>query len=145
MRQMIKGLLAAFAVMTAGAATPAMACGYGGCCGVVSPCAPVYAAPVYDYVYSSGCGHCGNSWAHGRLAEPTHQYYYVNQGPTYSGPGAFAPEPAYDEGTVSSGYATHPYYGYHHRWHHYGARFHRSPRYGYMPYYYGHRVLRRYY
>jgi hypothetical protein len=114
MRQMIKGLLAAFAVMTAGAATPAMACGYGGCCGVVSPCAPVYAAPVYDYVYSSGCGHCGNSWAHGRLAEPTHQYYYVNQGPTYSGPGAFAPEPVYEQQAL-------PVYGYrhhHHAWHH---------------------------
>ena len=64
---------------------------------------------------------------------------------TYAGSPIVSVVPAYDEGTVSSGYATHPYYGYHHRWHHYGARFHRSPRYGYMPYYYGHRVLRRYY
>lgn len=131
MRQMIKGLLAAFAVMTAGAATPAMACGYGGCCGVVSPCAPVYAAPAYNYVYSSGCGHCDNSWAYDRLAEPTRQYYYVNQGPTYSGPGAFAPEPMYEQQAL-------PVYGYrHHAWHH-----HHWANEGY---YHGHPLVRRSY
>jgi hypothetical protein len=109
MRQTIKGLLAAFAAMAAGAATPAMACGYGGCCGpVASPCAPY--APAYSYVYSSGCGACGNSWAYDRLAEPTRQYYYVNQGPTYSGPGMFAPWPVYQEEAL-------PAYGYHR--HHY--------------------------
>jgi hypothetical protein len=131
MRQMIKELLAAFAVMTAGAATPAMACGYGGCCGVVSPCAPVYAAPAYNYVYSSGCGHCDNSWAYDRLAEPTRQYYYVNQGPTYSGPGAFAPEPMYEQQAL-------PVYGYrHHAWHH-----HHWANEGY---YHGHPLVRRSY
>ena len=26
------------------------------------------------------------------------QYYYVNQGPTYTGPGNFAPYPIYQEG-----------------------------------------------
>ncbi len=131
MRQLIKGLLVAFAVMTAGAATPAMACGYGGCCGaLVSPCATTY-APVYGYVYSSGCGVCGNGWAYDRLAEPTRQYYYVNQGPTYSGPGAFAPEAFYQEEAV-------PVYGYHYgAWHHRAYRRHWS--------HYGYPVLRRYY
>jgi hypothetical protein len=130
MRQMIKGLLAAFAVMTAGAAAPAMACGYGGCCGVVSPCAPVY-APAY--VYSSGCGACGNTWAYDRFAEPTGQYYYVNQGPIYSGPGAFAPEPVYQEQAL-------PAYGYHH---HHHAWHHRH--WGHEGYYYGHPLVRRSY
>jgi len=123
MRQTIKGLLAAFAVTTAGAATPAMACGYGGCCGaVVGPCAATYAAPVYlpTYTYWSGCGTCGNSWAYDRLAEPTTQYYYVNQGPTYSGPGAYAPIPVYREDAVPSyGYRS---YGYRHHWGYYGGR-----------------------
>ena len=91
MRQMIKGLLAALAVTTAGVA-PAAACGWGGgCCntGYVSPCATTY-APTYSYSYNP-CGTCDTGWAYERLAEPETQYYYVNQGPTYSGPGAFAP------------------------------------------------------
>ena len=103
MRQRISGLLAAFAVVIASAA-PAMACGWYGC----SPCGPAYvnpcvASPVYvsaapAYGYSScdfGCG----GWAYERL--PVHQYYYVNQGPTYSGPGNFAPYPTYQESAVS--------------------------------------------
>jgi len=129
MRTMIKGLVAAVAVMTAGAA-PAMACGY-------SPCAsyaPAYTyVPTYSYTYSSGCGTCGNSWGYNRLAEPTTQYYYVNQGPTYSGPGAFAPEPYYEQQAL-------PVYGYrhHHAWHHH----HHWANEGY---YYGHPLVRRYY
>src|SRR5271169_6227301 len=104
MRNTIKGLVAAFAVMTAGAA-PAMACGYGGCspCAAVSPCGTSYTpaytyeqsysyAPSYSYSsgYGGGCGNCGGAgagWGYEHLAEPTTQYYYVNQGPTYSGPG----------------------------------------------------------
>ena len=168
MRHLISGLVAAAAVMIAG---PAMACGFGGCspCGAyVSPCAPV--APVY-----SGCGTGCGGWAYERLAEPATQYYYVNQGPTYTGPGAFAPYPTYREDAVVTpglygygyGYraaavappAAYPYhrpyfrpyrYGYGPRYGylprvHYGY----GPRYGYYhrraPYYYGHRVLRRYY
>lgn len=149
MRQTIKGLLAAFAVMTAGAA-PAMACGY-------SPCAsyaPIYGyAPAYSYTYTSGCGVCGNFWAYDRLAEPTTQYYYVNQGPTYSGPGAFAPAPAYEEDALPVyGYgwrhSYRPYYhGYRYGWRHYGYARHR---YAYRHraregWYYGHRLVRRYY
>jgi hypothetical protein len=97
MRQTISGLLAALALMTAGAA-PALACGgefYQGC----APPAPVY----------SGCGGC---WAHERLPDPVQQYYYVNQGPTYSGSGDFAPYPTYQESAVSGwdAYRRRPYY-----------------------------------
>ena len=89
MRQMISGLVAAAAVMFVGAA-PAMACGF-------NPCQPV--APVYSGC-NTGCGGYGYGAGYGayeRLAEPTSQYYYVNQGPTYTGPGAFAPTPTYRE------------------------------------------------
>lgn len=88
MRQMISGLVAAAAVMFVGAA-PAMACGF-------NPCQPV--APVYSGC-NTGCGGYGYG-AYERLAEPTSQYYYVNQGPTYTGPGAFAPYPTYREDAV---------------------------------------------
>ena len=62
------------------------------------------------------------------------QYYYVNQGPTYTGPGNFAPYPTYQEG----GYRHRPYYA---------PRRSYGPRYSYAPRYYGQRerVLRRYY
>jgi hypothetical protein len=118
MRHLIKGLIAAAAVM---ASAPAMACGY-------SPCAaPVYTAPV-----AYGCGSCGG-WVHERLPDPEQQYYWVNQGPTYTGPGNWAPRPVYREGTIS-GYG----HGYHrsYRAHHYHHR---------HSYYQGQRVLRRYY
>lgn len=176
MRQMTSGLVAVAAVMFVGSA-PAMACGF-------SPCQPV--VPVYSGC-NTGCGGYGYgygaSYGYGygygggyeRLAEPTTQYYYVNQGPTYTGPGAFAPTPTYQEDAVVApanygygyGYraaavappAAYPYrrpyyrpyrYGYGPRYGylprtHYGY----GPRYGYAhryaPYYGGHRVLRRYY
>jgi hypothetical protein len=174
MRQMISGLVAAVAVMAAGVA-PAMACGGGlfqsSCspCGqaYVEPCAQSYvAAPVY-----SGCNTGCGAAAYERLpdpeqqyedATPVHQYYYADQGPTYSGPGNFAPYPTYREG----GYHHRPYhYGYAPRHnYHYGYATHHSYRYGYAPHrsygprysqqYYGprphhygyrERVLRRYY
>jgi hypothetical protein len=123
MRHLIKGLIAAVAVM---AAAPAMACGY-------SPCAaPVYAAaPV---AVSTGCNSCGG-WVHERLPDPEQQYYYVNQGPTYTGPGNWAPRRVYREGSISG-------YGYGYNRPHYGYRVHR---YGHAGRYYGQRVLRRYY
>jgi len=102
MRHLISGLVAAVAVM---ATAPAMACGYSSC-GYAAPV--VYAAPVATYT-SSGCNPCGGvGWGYARLADPVQQYYYVNQGPTYSGPGAWAPARVYQEDTVS-GYR--PYYG----------------------------------
>jgi hypothetical protein len=173
MRQMIKGLLAALAVTTAGVA-PAAACGYGGgsgCCntGYVSPCATSY-APTYSYSYNP-CGTCNTGWAYERLAEPETQYYYVNQGPTYSGPGAFAPYGNYQEEALPAygyghqyGYRNQGYgYGYGHRNYGYGYGWHHRPyrhhwqQYGYAPRhygyhrwggeggYYGHPLVRRYY
>ncbi|MBR0778615.1 hypothetical protein JQ625_27610 [Bradyrhizobium diazoefficiens] len=146
MRQTISGLVAAAAVMIAGSA-PAMACGF-------STCAPV--APVY-----SGCNTgCGGSWGYGggyggfgftQLAEPATQYYYVNQGPTYTGPGAFAPYPTYQEDAVVApanyGYGAGYGYGYgrgygyghgavvgpYHRPYYRPYRYGYGPRYGYLP------------
>jgi hypothetical protein len=142
MRQMISGLVAAIAVVTA-SAVPAMACGgglFGSSCSpcgqaYVSPCAQpqVYVSPAPTYEYS-GCNTGCGGWAHERLPDPVQQYYYVNQGPTYTGPGNFAPYPTYQEG------------GYHHR-PYYAPRRSYGPRYSYAPRYYGQRerVLRRYY
>ena len=122
MRHLIKGLIAAVAVM---AAAPAMACGYSACAQPL-----VYAAPVAAY----GCNSCG--WVRERLPDPEQQYYYVNQGPTYTGPGNIAPYRVYREGSVS-GYG----YGYNrpYRAHRYYHRHHAAR------YYNGQRVMRRYY
>jgi hypothetical protein len=121
MRQTISGLVAAIAVVAA-SAVPAMACGGGGlfqsscspCGQTYSPCEQpqVYVAPAPAYSdCNSGCG----GWAQERLPDPVHQYYYADQGPTYSGPGNFAPLPSYQESAVSGwgAYRHHPYhYGY---------------------------------
>ena len=146
MRHLITGMVAAVAVMVA---APAMACGYSSCspCGYVSPCAQTYVAPVATYNYggcNTGCG-----WATERLAEPTQQYYYVNQGPTYTGPGNWAPQPTYQEEGV---YRARPYDGYRayrprfSYYHHprMSYRYGYAPRHAYAPYHYG-RPLRRYY
>src|SRR3569623_683695 len=122
MRQMISGLVAAVAVVAASAA-PAMACGglftSGGCspCAAYSPCAQGY----YHGYYGVGYGFA----AYERLPSPA-QYYYVNQGPAFSGPGNFAPVPTYQEAAVSGWNAySRPYYYpydggcYAHAMHHY--------------------------
>ena len=163
MRQSISSALAALAALTV-SAVPALACGYGTCV----PHAPAYTyTPTYTYAPAyGGCNTgCNTGWAFEHLAEPTTQYYYANQGPTYTGPGAFAPVPTYQEDAYQTqpndygyqggaGPAVYSYHWHHHRpyhfyrWHGYRygmTPYHRSPRYGYMPYYYGHRVLRRYY
>jgi hypothetical protein len=109
MRHLIPGMVAAVAVM---AASPTMACGYSSCSpcatGYVSACAQTYVAPVasYGYGYGYGCN-TGCGWATERLPDPVQQYYYVNQGPTYTGPGNWAPAPTYQEGGV------YRYRGYH--------------------------------
>ena len=125
MRQTISGLIAAIAVMTVSAA-PALACGGGLFQGACSPCGGAYVGPcaqtyvpAYDYYYYSGC--YGGCWAHERLPDPAkqyylsghvQQYYYVNQGPTYTGPGDFAPYPTYQESAVSGwdAYRRRPYH-----------------------------------
>jgi hypothetical protein len=147
MRQLISGLVAAVTVM---AASPAMACGYSSCSpcstGYVSPCASAYVAPVATYGYGYGGCNTGCGWATERLAEPTQQYYYVNQGPTYTGPGNWAPVPTYSEGGSYSRPYGYGYRGYRPR---VGYRYGYAPRYYGMrhaaPYYYGRPLLRRYY
>lgn len=114
MRQMISGLVAAAAIVAASAA-PAMACGglftSGGCspCQAYSPCGQGHYGAGYGYGYGSGYGY-GYGAGYERLPSPT-QYYYVNQGPTFSGPGNFAPVPTYQESAVSGWHAyRRPYY-----------------------------------
>lgn len=147
MRQTVLGFMSVVGIAVAGAA-PAMACG-------AITCAPAY-QPIYTYAYTD-CGACGADYE--RLAEPptrSHpitRYYYVNQGPTYSGPGAFAPYPSYQQAVVVGfGYRHDPYYyrgagvagpavyGHHHR---HGYR-RIAYRWGHSSYYHGRRVLRRY-
>jgi len=106
MRNVISKWVAAFAVVTATAgAAPAMACGGGlfastGC----SPCGQAYVSP------------CGYGTGYERLPDPTpvtRQYYYANQGPTFSGPGMFAPVPTYQETAIGwRGYGNGYGYGY---------------------------------
>ena len=117
MRQIVSGLVAAVAVLAA-SAVPAKACGGGGlfsalssCSPCGSPCGQTYAAPSYSY---SGCNSGCGGWAQERLPDPVQQYYYVNQGPVYSGHGSFAPVPTYQESAVSGWNAySRPYqYGY---------------------------------
>jgi hypothetical protein len=97
-----------FALAAMTAAVPAMACEYSNC-----------TQPSWNYNYSGYHGHsqpaCGigapcpvTYWRHGQLSqtEPYYhgtwpQYYYVNQGPTYTGPGMLAPTPTYQERAVS--------------------------------------------
>ena len=112
MRHLIKGLIAAVAVM---ASAPAMACGY-------SACGSRWSMPRRSRL-GYGCNSCGG-WVRERLPDPEQQYYYVNQGPTYTGPGNLAPYRVYREGTISGyGYGyNRPYraHRYYHR-HHAGA------------------------
>jgi hypothetical protein len=146
MRQTISGFFAAFAVLFAGAA-PAMACGYSTCAPTyyapvyAAPvyAAPTYAAPTYAYSYNSGCNTCGTGWGYVHLADPQTQYYYVNQGPTYTGPGAYAPYPVYQESAIGwAAYERAPgYYG--------GGYGYRAHRYAYHPSYWHHHATRRYY
>jgi hypothetical protein len=107
MRQTIFGLVAAVAVVTASAA-PALACGGGlfgsscaPCGGAFTSCAEGYDRPAHH-----------GAAAYERLPGP--QYFYANQGPSFSGPGMFAPVPTYQESAVSGwgAYNHDYYYGY---------------------------------
>jgi hypothetical protein len=104
MRQTIAGLIAgaAFAATMTMTTTPAQACA------VTDPCGYGH----YAYGCGYGYGACG---VRERLPEPAGpQYYWVNQGPTYTGPGNFAPVPTYQErAVIGSRYYGRPYrYGY---------------------------------
>jgi hypothetical protein len=117
MRQYLIGLAAAMTVAVASA--PASA-NCGGC-----------AAPLLNYSSCTnpcggwGSGGWGGGWGYAggfgyeTLAAPAYsyavqpQYYHVNQGPTYTGPGMFAPVATYQQRAVGgwSGYGV-GYYGY---------------------------------
>lgn len=106
MRQHLIGLAAAMAVAVVSA--PAMA-GCGGCAPVVS-----YSSCVQP-VAVNPCG----GWGYASMPAPVRyysvqpQYYYVNQGPTYTGPAMYAPAVSYQQRAVAgwSGYGV-GYYGY---------------------------------
>jgi hypothetical protein len=110
MRKTMMGLAAAFAVMAAGAA-PAMACGgdlYGSSCS-----RGLFTSGFYD-TQTFSFEHLPEPAAAPQYYPPAPQYYYVNQGPTYSGPGEYAPLPTYQQRAVSGwyGYQRGYYYGY---------------------------------
>lgn len=114
MRQTISIMVAALAVVAASAA-PAAACGGGrglftsGCSPCGSPCGGGYSSYGYSAGYSYGYAGVA-AYQQLPVLVPQYvaapQYYYVNQGPSYSGPGNFAPYPAYQEGGVS-GYSSY--------------------------------------
>lgn len=87
MRKTISGIVAALA-MTALGPISAEACG-----GVLQGCGG-YRAGIYGAYGYVGVSH------YETLPVPTGQYYYVNQGPVYDGPGNFAPYPTYQETSV---------------------------------------------
>ena len=132
MRQTIAGLIAGVAFAATMATAPAQACA------VVDPCG--YSSYGYGYGYNNynyGYG------VRARLARPdfyqryaSPQYYLVNQGPTYTGPGAFAPVPVYQERAVLA-----PQY-YHGRRYRYGYRHAHYHRGHVHRYHHGQRVLR---
>ncbi len=101
MRKTIAGLIAAVAFTAAMAAAPAQACV------VTDPCGG------YGYY---GYGYRGYGYGvRERLPDPAGpQYYWVNQGPTFTGPGNFATVPTYQErAVIGSRYYGRPYrYGY---------------------------------
>jgi hypothetical protein len=123
MRQTISGLVAAFAVIAAGV-VPAKACDYG--CAPCNPCGG-YVQPYAGYERLPN----PEVQYHHPVAPP--QYYYVEQGPTYTGPGDFAPRRVYrEEGIYGWGYHHRHHYGYHayrpypwhhHHWHSYGYHY----------------------
>lgn len=109
MRQKIAGLFAGVVLAATMSAAPVQACT------ALEPCGG----------YGNGYGY-GDEYSYGysereRLPDPSAgfpyqspQYYYVNQGPTYTGPGNYAPFPTYQERAVSGwqAYSRPYYYGY---------------------------------
>jgi hypothetical protein len=102
MRHTFAGVATALALLGLGA-TPAAACGGYGCapCVYAAPCGygAVYSGYGYDYVEVARLP----TIAVPRWYAPP-QYYYVNQGPTYTGPGLVAPLPTYQQYAARSRY-----------------------------------------
>lgn len=89
MRQTITGLVAGAALAVTMSVAPASACA------VVDPCSPYYQGGYHGSYHAYG-------YTTERLPDPQGpQYYYVNQGPLYSGPGNLAPAPTYQERAVN--------------------------------------------
>jgi hypothetical protein len=155
MRTLVSGLIAAAAALTVSAA-PASACGGLGLFSSCSPCggslftsscggygggygyggySTAYTANVAGYGYGGGCGGCASVE---QLPELSPQYYHVNQGPTYTGPGNFAPYPTYQESAISTYGHRRSQYGYD------GDRYADAPnyRYGGAPYVEGPAIYR---
>ncbi|MDB5615915.1 hypothetical protein [Tardiphaga sp.] len=108
MRNVISKLVAAVALVTASAA-PALACGGGGLFGGgCSPCGQAYVSPCGP---TAGYGYAGGA-SYERLPDPS-RYFYADRGPSFSGPGNYAPVPTYQETALSGprGYGR-PNYGY---------------------------------
>jgi hypothetical protein len=114
MRHTISAVVAVIALVAG--AMPALACGDGPFTGPCSPCGQAYGSACSQPYY-------GDSYrrsAYERLPEPSPQYgrspqyFYADQGPTFSGPGMFAPVPTYQESAVSGwgAYNHRTYYGY---------------------------------
>jgi hypothetical protein len=100
MRKTIAGLIAGAAFAATMATAPAQACV------VTDPC---------GYGYGHGYHRHYGYAVRERLPDPAGpQYYWVNQGPTFTGPGNFAPVPTYQErAVIGSRYYGRPYrYGY---------------------------------
>lgn len=125
MRHKIAGLIAGLVLAVTVSTAPVQACtaldpcgnwgyyGYGTGCGNGLGCGASYGYTGYGYGYGYSVPE--------RLPDPTAgfpyqspQYYYVNQGPTYTGPGNYAPFPTYQERAVSGwgAYSRPYYYGY---------------------------------
>ena len=108
MRNTTTAIAAALAVLAAGAA-PAMACE-----AYASPCGSGFYTPGAHYEVYESFEHLPvppEPHVAGPLAP---RYYYVNQGPTFTGPGMYAPVPTYQERAVTGwhGYDYGYYYGY---------------------------------
>jgi len=109
--QQIFGFVAVAAAISM-ATGPATACSNMPCVAPQAAPAPQQDDPcmwAHRKVPTNGFIGCG--WGFERLVDPETQYrsrgpepryYYVNQGPTFSGPGAFAPYPIYKEGVFVS-------------------------------------------
>ena len=121
MRKTILGLVAAIAAIAGSA--PALACDSCSPCGYASPCAPAYVQPYAGCVTGCGAGYERLpdpvvQYHSAPIAQP--QYYYVQQVPTYTGPGNFAPHRYYEEmGVTDWGYHHHR----HHHWRQYGYHY----------------------
>jgi hypothetical protein len=94
MRQTISGWVAG--TVACAALAVAMGAAPVAACEVVNPCAQGFGV---GFGAGVAYGEQHEGYVRERLPDPQgpQQHYYVNHGPTYTGPGDLAPEPTYDE------------------------------------------------